>query len=129
MKQAACVLIVRDDKVLAVNRPNDPTQFCLPGGNIEEGEPYALAASRELFEETGIAVLEESLILLYHGGSDDEEYETTTFIPIVMPDVPSVICGDCGVAQWVDWQTIESSIFGKYNKCVHEEYNRYINEK
>ncbi|WP_198950246.1 NUDIX domain-containing protein [Kineosporia sp. A_224] len=44
-----------DGAVLGV-RPHGAGAFFLPGGVPEEGETYAEAAAREVFEETGIVV-------------------------------------------------------------------------
>jgi 8-oxo-dGTP pyrophosphatase MutT (NUDIX family) len=52
-----------DDRVLLLRArdPMDPSKgswWELPGGGIEWGEPSALAAARELYEETGIRSVE-----------------------------------------------------------------------
>ena len=44
-----------DGAVLGV-RPHGSEDFFLPGGVPEEGESYAAAAAREVFEEIGIQV-------------------------------------------------------------------------
>lgn len=127
MKQAACVLIVRDGKVLAVPRPNNPDWFCLPGGNIEPNETVKGAACRELREETGLFVFPSQVQFLYHGGSDDEEYETATFVlrdHYVLIQQPTE--GDCGAPKWVDWSVLETGPFGEYNKRVHIEYDKLM---
>lgn len=52
---AACAVVVgKNNQILAVSRPNDPTDFGFPGGMIEDGEDPATAALRELAEETGV---------------------------------------------------------------------------
>lgn len=49
-------IVVRDRKILLVNRRNEPNQgeWCLPMGFAETGESIEAAALRELQEETGI---------------------------------------------------------------------------
>jgi ADP-ribose pyrophosphatase YjhB (NUDIX family) len=64
--------IVRDDagRLLVVRRANPPAagSWSLPGGRVEEGESDALAAAREVLEETGLEVTVGPLV-----GSVDRE--------------------------------------------------------
>jgi ADP-ribose pyrophosphatase YjhB (NUDIX family) len=57
-KVAAAVLIVQDDRVLLVQRNNEPFRgkWTLPAGFINGGEDPAEAAVRECLEETGLSV-------------------------------------------------------------------------
>jgi ADP-ribose pyrophosphatase YjhB (NUDIX family) len=54
----AAVVVVDGDRVLLVRRRIDPGAgaWCDPGGHLEVDEPPAVAAARELEEETGLAV-------------------------------------------------------------------------
>ncbi len=52
LRDRATVVVMRDGLVLLA-RGRNPT-FSMPGGGIEPGELPASAASRELFEETGL---------------------------------------------------------------------------
>lgn len=59
--------------------PVDPERWCLPGGGLEAGEDFRLAAVRELAEETGLVVAPDQLQSLgrtrFHSrtcGTDDE---------------------------------------------------------
>ena len=53
---AVLAVLLRGDEVLLVRRRNPPNQgaWGYPGGRIEPGEPLAIAALRELKEETGV---------------------------------------------------------------------------
>lgn len=54
--QAAGVVCFRGDEVLLIRRATAPRigEWSLPGGRLEKGEEPAVAALRELTEETGV---------------------------------------------------------------------------
>lgn len=60
------VPIIRNGKscVVMVHRKNDPVGYALPGGFVDCGESCENAASRELFEETGLLVVPENMKLV-----------------------------------------------------------------
>lgn len=63
------VRITSNGKVLLLQRKSDskyPDLWCYPGGKIDPGETEMQAASRELFEETGIQVDPNKLIHIGH---------------------------------------------------------------
>lgn len=53
---AAIAIVIQDEEVLLVRRKNEPDAglWGFPGGHVELGETTLAAATRELFEETGI---------------------------------------------------------------------------
>ena len=66
MLTADCVVVRHRAEVLLVKRGNEPYKGCwaLPGGFMEMDETIEHCAVRELQEETGITVGEESLKLI-----------------------------------------------------------------
>ena len=66
MLTADCVVVRHRAEVLLVRRGNEPYKGCwaLPGGFMEMDETIEHCAVRELQEETGISVGEESLALI-----------------------------------------------------------------
>jgi 8-oxo-dGTP diphosphatase len=60
---SACV--IRDGRVLLVERAKPPRLWALPGGAVEFAETARRAAARELFEETGIRAQLTEFIGLY----------------------------------------------------------------
>lgn len=57
IRRASRILLLNEAEELLLFRftPDDRAPFwCAPGGEAEEGETYEEAATRELFEETGI---------------------------------------------------------------------------
>ena len=82
MRQAGCMLIVKDGLILGVSRKNDITKFGLPGSKVDGNETQEEAAIRETLEETGIKVnkcerfFNRTELPSYPGG---EEFESATF--------------------------------------------------
>jgi 8-oxo-dGTP diphosphatase len=68
-KVAAAVLVQEDDKVLLVQRDNQPQRgkWTLPAGFVDAGEDPAAAAVRECLEETGLTVVLTSLLGILSG--------------------------------------------------------------
>ena len=62
----ADVLLFRGSKLLILQRAGENMNYtpdwCIPGGHVDEGEDFRTAAQRELFEETGIDVPEDTLM-------------------------------------------------------------------
>lgn len=54
MRRAACVLIFQNEKVLAISRGEDTSDWGIPGGKVERHETLPEAARNELREETGV---------------------------------------------------------------------------
>lgn len=81
-KLAACVLLVKDDKVFLAKRKNTDWangQWNIPGGTIERGETARDAAVRELNEEIGVTI--DPATLQFHQCVHfiQDEFDVVTF--------------------------------------------------
>ena len=115
---AACVLIRKGDKFLAVARRGTTDKWGLPGGKVDPGEAPEYTASRELEEETGVITdpsdLKEAFTSLCGPGPDGKTFKVVTFIPTKYTG--EIKNGDAGPVDWVDIDKLLDGPFGGYNK-------------
>lgn len=65
MEQAANTIVYDDqNRILLVKRADVPV-WVLPGGGVDAGETPQNAAAREVFEESGLTVLDLQLVAIY----------------------------------------------------------------
>ncbi len=90
--------IVFDERgrVLLIRRAHAPAAgtWSLPGGHVEPEEPTALAAEREVLEETGLQVRAErhlETVRIEHEGFD---YTIDEYLCALPPDAPAPRAGD-----------------------------------
>ena len=111
---AAVAVLVRDDRILLVQRRNPPdaTLWGCPGGKIEAGETIAAAAMRELFEETGVVAEAVRLLtpfdLLYRQ-ADGPLLGHYVLLPVLCAfrsGIPSAAT-DARDAAWFDLGTVD----------------------
>lgn len=71
---AASVALIRDSKVLLIQRAYAPYQnlWTLPGGRIEPNETIEQCAIREIAEEVGLTVHQISPVLVQELGQDQQ---------------------------------------------------------
>ena len=64
MKATSCGVVVTDGARLLLGHATRSPRWDIPKGRVEAGEEFAAAASRELLEETGLAVPADALTAL-----------------------------------------------------------------
>lgn len=69
MRQAVRAVVVKGDNLLVVHRNKFGKEYyTLPGGGIDPGETPEQAMIRELYEETGISVVLDRLVIVEEAG-------------------------------------------------------------
>ena len=106
----ADVLLFRGGKLLILQRAGEHMNYtpdwCIPGGHVDEGEDFRTAAQRELFEETGIDVPEDTLMEV--GVAKTKNTETHYFMGHVDDESPAfvVVDGEEEIgSMWIDPDT------------------------
>lgn len=128
MRQAACILLRQDGRVLSVCRRENHALWGMPGGKVDPGEDVVATALRETREETGLQLRAEDLRLLYSGTSaGDKDFVTTTFLYVGEPIDKSQLKVEAGLElSWLQPEQLcnESfSPFAVYNRTVNEVLN------
>ncbi len=99
-----------EPRVLLIRRKKDPFagKWALPGGFVEEGEPLAAAARRELVEETGVEVGElEQLYAACDPGRDPRGWTVSVvFLARVYADALKPVAADD--AEAVGWFPLDA---------------------
>lgn len=124
IKEAACVYIENSKgQVVLVNRRSDPNSFGLPGGKVDPGETSLEAAVREVFEETGLKLNPDDLLLL-HKAVCKGEVDFMTYCYFLM--LPPTLTIPGGIEEGINaffgdpQLLIESSPFKEYNSQLLE---------
>lgn len=92
------IIIEIDDRIVLIERKNEPRGFAIPGGFVDEGELVERAAVREAKEETCLDVELVELLYVYSNPKRDARKHTmsTVFIahaqgtPVAADDAAAV---------------------------------------
>lgn len=128
MKTVVCLLYSRVLKnsqtvYLAVSRKDNPDDFGLPGGKVDEGEMPIVALYRECIEETAFIPRNAKLI---HVGQNSK-YKIMTFTCTHLDQIDEVAKED-GVVAWVELEVLFQGSFGQYNKNMWDNIKEYTHK-
>ena len=94
------IVIFCDDRVLLIERLNEPPGWALPGGFVDYGESAESAAARELSEETGLRCTSLDLLGVYSAPGRDPRFHTLTVVYLAEAEGNLTAGDDAGAAQW-----------------------------
>jgi 8-oxo-dGTP pyrophosphatase MutT (NUDIX family) len=92
-RQTSCGVIVTDGQQLLLGHATRSPRWDIPKGIVEPGETLALAAARELLEETGLTVTPEEITNLgVHSYLRGKDLALFMWRPPQLPDPQSLTC-------------------------------------
>jgi 8-oxo-dGTP pyrophosphatase MutT (NUDIX family) len=92
-RQTSCGIIVTDGQRILLGHATRSPRWDIPKGVAEGGEEFAVAAARELCEETGlVAAAEELQALGIHPYLRGKDLALFAWLPEQLPDPRSLVC-------------------------------------
>ena len=117
LKYAVVALVPFDGGYIGVSRKDNPNDFGLIGGKVDDGENYIDAIKREITEETGLNIDIKDTDLLY--SNMDGEYFVLTFKGSLVGEFKPQT-NEKGVVNVVSQKELLNGSFGEYNKGLFE---------
>ncbi len=93
------VIIELEDKIVLIERKNEPRGWALPGGFVDEGELLEKAAIREALEETSLQVTLTDLLYVYSHPSRDVRQHNLSVVYIAKAAGQLKAGDDAGAAE------------------------------
>ena len=119
------VILLSGDRVVLVDRRNEPRGWALPGGFVDEGETLEAAAAREAREETGLAV---DVVEQFHAYSDprrDPRRHTISTVFIGRADGQPKGADDALRAEAFGWTALPRPIVFDHSEIL-ADVRRYL---
>jgi len=92
-RQTSCGVIVTDGQQLLLGHATRSPRWDIPKGIVEPGETLAVAAARELLEETGLTVTPEEITNLgVHPYLRGKDLALFMWRPLQLPDPQNLTC-------------------------------------
>jgi 8-oxo-dGTP pyrophosphatase MutT (NUDIX family) len=92
-RQTSCGVIVTDAERILLGHATRSPRWDIPKGVAEADEDFPVAAARELFEETGLAVSPDELIELgVHSYLRGKDLALFAWVPPQLPDPQGLTC-------------------------------------
>lgn len=123
---ALCVILSDKGRILMVSRPENPSQFGIPGGKVEIGEAPAAAAIREVYEEAGIRLNSDELFFLMQKTvpsrrEPNVEYKTYCYVANSAIRELDYKSTEQLILKWVEpWQIVQPP-YAYFNTAVYKE--------
>jgi 8-oxo-dGTP diphosphatase len=119
------LILLPGDRVVLVERANEPHGWALPGGFVDDGETLEAAAAREAREETGLDV---DLVEQFHAYSDprrDPRGHTITTVFIALASGSPLGGDDARSAKAFRWTALPTPIVFDHREILADA-RRYL---
>ena len=125
---AADVLVINNDKVLLIDRKNEPLGWAIPGGLVDLYETMESAALRELQEETGIKADIKDLHLLgiYSDPKRDIRGHTVSAVYVYYSDKEAHAADDAQDAKYFHIDNLPENIVFDHRKILQDAKEKFI---
>jgi ADP-ribose pyrophosphatase YjhB (NUDIX family) len=122
------VVVLREGKVLLIERTNYPEGWALPGGFVDYGESAESAAARELEEETGLHARSLKLLGVYSTPGRDPRFHTLTVVYVGLADGDPVAGDDAGDVRWWPENGLPDNIAFDHRQIIQDALTRHVSE-
>lgn len=125
---AADVLVINNDKVLLIDRKNEPLGWAIPGGLVDLYETMESAALRELQEETGIKADIKDLHLLgiYSDPKRDSRGHTVSAVYVYFSDKEAHAADDARDAKYFHIDNLPEKIAFDHRKILRVAKEKFM---
>lgn len=117
-------IVIRDRRVLMIERMNTPEGWALPGGFVDYGETAEAAVSRELREETGLRASSLTLLGVYSAPGRDPRFHTLTVVYLAQAEGEGVAGDDARSLRWWPVDSLPSNIAFDHRQIIQDALAR-----
>jgi 8-oxo-dGTP diphosphatase len=121
---AVDIIIEVDERIVLVERKNEPLGWALPGGFIDEGESVEQAAIREAREETGLEIELQELLYVYSNPDRDPRKHTMSVVFIAKAQGTPEAADDAQSAELIDRRELPDDLCFDH-RTILAHYLRY----
>ena len=127
---AADVLVINGNKVLLIDRKNEPFGWAIPGGLVDLYETIENAAIRELEEETLIQanISDIELLGVYSNPKRDPRGHTVSAVYVYFSDKEAVAQDDAKDAAYFDISNLPENLAFDHKEILMEAKKKYFNK-
>lgn len=125
---AADVLVINKDKVLLIERKNEPYGWAIPGGLVDLYESLETAAVRELEEETSIKadISDIELLGVYSDPKRDPRGHTVSAVYVYFSDKEATAQDDALDAKYFNINELPDNLAFDHDKILQEAKEKYF---